>query len=571
MFITASPYQHIINGDKSVPLSAACLKPNALSKLQNAKEPFLFQEIAPINTSDFNKWSAETHRIVNIICNIYEELFNFNLDANGRDIVFYNWISYLVFHFKSMNLEYQHLKTHDHSLSVALPKSKAMKTPKSINDLRAMLQKDSFNEALLFYFISDKDFKIDEIISFLKSSAKENNTRSIKNILKSYLKRFHLFCTKYSHRITPDNSLTSMFKNNIELMPDIDDFNFIYSDIDLEKRIKLFKLLSKSFKNKNIDSSNKLALFLSCYIPITMFEDLTKIEKLSKSFSFKKDSFFYSKTVHYNNELFKIKLADEMQSNNLKLVISCHGGAYHLPMWSDRDWEKRISTYMIPFSVTKSNLNNFERNKVLTRPLFLEKRNNEISSPIIFDEILIIGTTFEIYRTGVAPFPDPWQMSKKYADNILETIAGLKNIYKKIYFRPHFNDYGWAISEYLSSNDDCINILDPRKESLEFNLKRFKSVINTADTTALIKCFHADILNIGLIDPEIFFHNNVHRVINNLYEKKVFFKNSSSLISFLQELSSNQLNIEEITNRNKAINDYLKFQQDQQIKNVIYQ
>ena len=55
MFITASPYQHIINGDKSVPLSAACLKPNALSKLQNAKEPFLFQEIAPINTSDFNK------------------------------------------------------------------------------------------------------------------------------------------------------------------------------------------------------------------------------------------------------------------------------------------------------------------------------------------------------------------------------------------------------------------------------------------------------------------------------------------------------------------------------------
>jgi putative transferase (TIGR04331 family) len=569
--ITASPYQYIKHGNKSVPLSAACLKPNALSRLQNTKEPFLFQEIVPINTSDFNKWSAESLRIVNIICNIYEELFNFNLDSNGRDIVFFNWISYLVFHFKSMNIEYQHLKTYDHLLSVALPKTKVIETPKSINDLRVMLQKDSFNEALLFYFISDKDFKTNEIISFLTSTAKKNNTRSLKTILKSYIKRFHLFCTKFSYRITPDNSLTSMFKDNIELMPDIDDFNFIYSDIDLEKRIKFFKLLSKNFKNRNIDSFNKLALFLSCYIPVTMFEDITRIEKLSKSFSFKKGSFFYSKTVHYNNELFKIKLANEMQSNNMKLVISCHGGGYHLPKWSDRDWEKRISNYMIPFSVTKNNLKNFERNRVIDRSLLSQKNNNEINSPIIFDEILIIGTSFEIYRTGVAPFPDQWQMCKKYADSILEIVAGLKNIYKKIYFRPHFNDYGWAISEYLSSNDDCINIIDPRKESLESNLKKFKLVINTADTTALIKCFHADILNIGLIDPEIYFDNNLHKVINNLYEKKVFFKNSTSLISFLEELSCSQLDIEEITSRNNAINDYLKFQQDQQIKNVIYQ
>jgi len=571
MIITASSEQHILHGRESAPLSAGCLKPNALSKLKNTKEPFLFQQISPINTLEFNKWSSESLQIVDIIYNIYEELFNFNLDGNGRDIVFSNWVTYLVFHFKSMNFEYQYLKSKDPSMEAASPTNKVIKTPKSIKELRVMLQDNSFNEVLLSCFISNDEPTFYQIKDLIQNSANLNYEKSYKSILKSCIKKFHLFYSKYSRRVTPDNFLTSLFRDNIELIPDLDDFDFIYSCVDLEQRSKLFLLLSNKFKDENIDSFNKLALFLSCYIPVTMFEDIAEIQKLAKSVNFKPNTYFYSKTLHYNNELFKLKLAEEIECNQMKLVISCHGGAYHLPMWSDRDWEKRIATYMIPFSTTHNDLKNFEANKAISRSLLINKNNNDSRLSITFDDVLIIGTTFEIYRTGVVPFPDQWQMCEKYANSILETIADLKKIYKNVYFRPHFNDYGWSLSEYLTSNDSDINIIDPRKESLERNLKKFKSVINTADTTAVIKCFHKDILNMGLIDPQIYFDNNVPEIIKGLYDNKVYFREPLHLIEFLKDISNNQLTAQNIIDRNQAIDNYLKYQQEQQIKNVIYE
>ena len=65
-------------------------------------------------------------------------------------------------------------------------------------------------------------------------------------------------------------------------MPDLDDFGFIYSCVDLEQRSKFFLLLSDKLKDENIDSFNQLALFLSCYIPVTMFEDISRNSKASK-------------------------------------------------------------------------------------------------------------------------------------------------------------------------------------------------------------------------------------------------------------------------------------------------
>ena len=75
----------------------------------------------------------------------------------------------------------------------------------------------------------------------------------------------------------------------------------------------------------------------------------------------------------------------------------------------------------------------------------------------------------------------------------------------------------------------------------------------------------------GLIDPQIYFDNNVPEIIKGLYDNKVYFREPLHLIEFLKDISNNQLTAQNIIDRNQAIDNYLKYQQEQQIKNVIYE
>ena len=554
MYLTISHSQYKIYKNESVPLSSACFKPNALSSLKSQKKKHLFQEIKPMKKSEFDRWSSETLQVVEIIANIYEKMFNLNFNKKGMDLVFSNWISYLIFHFKSMHFEYSFIKKKYNSLEVAPPINKYIKIPLTIKELRVFLQNDHFNEIMFFYFVSENNFSFYDLSKIVKENH-HIKKKSFKNFLKSLLKRFHLIYSTFFSNIYPDNFVTSKLKDNYELMPDLDDFNFHYSKIDLDLRQKFYSILKKKLKDiKNLEY-NKISLLLSYFIPISMFEDILKIKKLSTSFNFRKNSIFYSKTAHYNNELFKIKLAEELKSNKLKLAIICHGGGYHHPMWFDRDWERRFADYLIPHKKTnyKKYVSKFTKFK------FTKSSN-------LFDEVLIVGTTFEIYRSGWFPVPDQWQMCQKYADSIINLITGLNSIYKSIYFRPHFNDYGWGLTEYLLSHHHNLKIIYPKEESLESNIKRFKTIINTADTTAMIKCFQNTNFNIGLIDP-LYFDDNMNEIINRLYDCNIYFKNPNDLIKFLKNLSVNSLSNDELLNRKIAISDYLQFMSDCQTKN----
>ena len=75
----------------------------------------------------------------------------------------------------------------------------------------------------------------------------------------------------------------------------------------------------------------------------------------------------------------------------------------------------------------------------------------------------------------------------------------------------------------------------------------------------------------GLIDPQIYFDNNVPEIIKGLYDNKVYFREPLHLIEFLKDISHNQLTAENLIDRDQAISDYLKYQQDEQIKNVVYE
>lgn len=556
MKIAVSSRQFKKNEGNCEPMSAACFKPNALNILEKDKK-FMFQSIPAIRTKTFNEWSDESQKVVKIIYLSYLELFDLDLDEKGVDIIFYNWVTYLIFHYKSASEEYNYLKNKNLNLKVESPFHKLVNIPKNIKELRVMLQSDDFNESLAYYFIENKIRNFEQLENIINKTNIQNESRTLKQQLKSLIKRLHLITSKKHINIFPDNFLVRIISNNFELMPDMDDYNFTYSDFNNSLRKRLYFHLKNGFLDAGIDNHNSIALYLSCYIPKALLEDFKKIEEISDKITFKQGSNFFLKTAHYNNELLKIKLAKEVKVNNIEIIITSHGGGYHLPKWTDRDWEKRIASKIIPFSQFRQRTNL----KTINRPPDLKNvKTKNYFIPEDYNNVLVVGTTFEIYRSGVLPAPDQWQMCEKYAESLSSLCYQLKNIYKKVYFRPHFNDYGWNLPEYLKSHNPHLCMIDPKEVTLEENLRNFKSIINTADTTAILKCFNSNIFHLGLIDPMIWYDNEIIEEIKLLYKNKIFFKDPIKLCQFIETTKKYKIPNDIISEKQSSIDNFLYYQ-----------
>ena len=167
------------------------------------------------------------------------ELFDLDLDEKGVDIIFYNWVTYLIFHYKSASEEYNYLKNKNLNLKVESPFHKLVNIPKNIKELRVMLQSDDFNESLAYYFIENKIRNFEQLENIINKTNIQNESRTLKQQLKSLIKRLHLITSKKHINIFPDNFLVRIISNNFELMPDMDDYNFTYSDFNNSLRKRL--------------------------------------------------------------------------------------------------------------------------------------------------------------------------------------------------------------------------------------------------------------------------------------------------------------------------------------------
>jgi putative transferase (TIGR04331 family) len=319
--------------------------------------------------------------------------------------------------------------------------------------------------------------------------------------------------------------------------------NFVNFNImkDIENDI-----LFRDINNKFEDSYLSLAIKL---IPKSYLENFKEYSIFSSTIFPQSPLFAVTGTGHFNNDIFKIWMANRLQKS--KLIIIQHGGHYGLGKISNcQAWEFDISDYFLSWGWL-----NKSYPKIIPYGKFIKpiSKNLKIKSQILY----IIGSGNDRYISSTISMPlgEQWL---DYINSITKFINNLdSNIISKTIIRPYPSKIGWDQDKIYNDNFKSIKI-EKMTTDINESIRKARLVLCTWNSTNFLNLLYSNIPTVCFWDQNLFeIEKTAQPLINQLYRTKVLHKNYQSASLFINK------------NWEKIDNWWYSSQTQQSIKNFI--
>lgn len=314
----------------------------------------------------------------------------------------------------------------------------------------------------------------------------------------------------------------SIFMKKIDLSKDIGERNII---INFQTKNTFEKSIVKQIVN---------------FFPISHLEGMNKIRSFIKKVEIK-SKYIFTTYGHINNDLFKVWLANKIDSKKSKLIIAHHGGTVEKVV-NYNSWEN-ISDKLIGWE-----RNTKKRDYIQLNPIFLCKETSVIKNftnllknftkPFFKKKILFLTTSSSLY-------------TYRLEDRILSSQMKLTLNFWKIFFNklptnikneiqirnnPKFDP--WNLKKDLNfffKKDVCSNF-----KNINTDIYRSKILINTSMSTTFFQSMYSEIPTILLLKEDLWnLSLDGKKIYNILKKNKVIFTNPKLLVNHLIQINKN--------------------------------
>ena len=353
-----------------------------------------------------------------------------------------------------------------------------------------------------------------------KSELNKNKNKIMVNIkeLIVYVYGFFLRKQKYVFHITG-----TRFFNHLNIYLKLVSFPYLF----LPKKFKVkqhdnFKLRN----NLNIDLSNKILKslinkMLSKYLPRSFLEDYEYYKLKADSFFPKNPKKIITYTGYYNDDLFKIYVANSLK--NTSYEVFQHGGGFGvLPV---HDEEKMIEETADTFHTwgwekhkQKKKLRYSPIGSFHLKNIFIKSSKNKLNIVCPLTEWSLLN--FKML-SGYNSYGQLF-----YLETIMNGVKMFPSeILNHFKFRLQNSTKGWNIKKRLIQNDLEKNILET-KGNFRNDLKFAKFCFITTNSSTLMEALYSDIPTVVYLDPNYFpIREDAKLFYKELYDAEILFYN----------------------------------------------
>ena len=287
-------------------------------------------------------------------------------------------------------------------------------------------------------------------------------------------------------------------------------------------------------------------------IPSSYLENYKHIENYySSKFIKKKGCIISTSNAHYNNDNFKIWLANQIEKDS-KLVLFQHGGTIGIAKfyWPQKH-SLEISNYFISFGWK----NNNSKIKPLGNIFLYDKIKNKIKKK---NKLLIVFTTEIRYSSYIGAKPISSGMLKELKKNI-SLIKNLNdNVVNNTIIRLHHKDYGWKWKSRIQKEIKNIQFSNTSTKITKY-YSESKIVVHCYNATSFLETINLNIPTIIYLDKNSNLLNSKSiKIFKLLKSVGIFHDNFKSASKQINHVWNNVENWWSSHSTQKALNEFKK-------------
>jgi putative transferase (TIGR04331 family) len=277
-----------------------------------------------------------------------------------------------------------------------------------------------------------------------------------------------------------------------------------------------------SFKPKN-KFENFLKKIIIDFIPknyLTNYSNiLSKLDKLNLPI---KPKYIFTSIAIYNNDIFRIWVAEKKKIYSSRLIINQHGGMFGIVKFSQvQDYLLKVCYKYLSFGWT---INKYKKKIIPFYNIFL--RTVIQSNKLKKKNLIMIMASDPKYTHALSAKP----MTGQIIDDLYFKIKLIKNlnpyIFKELTIRLYPEDFGWDLRNIIKKNIRDINFCN-NNISLNNYYKNSKLIIHTYNSTTLLEAMNSNIPSIVILNKDFWeLSNQAQKIFGILRLSNIFFDNS---------------------------------------------
>lgn len=304
------------------------------------------------------------------------------------------------------------------------------------------------------------------------------------------------------------------------------------------KKIELKKIINERNIAINFNTQNSfektIVKKIINFFPISHLEGMNKIRSITQKINLK-SKYIFTVYGHVNNDLFKVWLAEQIESKNSKLIIAHHGGTIEKEV-NFNSWEN-VSDILIGWEKKDKTSKKY----IQLNPNFLDKGGQNFKKIYkIFskNKILFLTSSSSLYTyrledrvlsSQINSYIDHWKFFFNYLPLKLKNRIVVRN-------NPQFDP--WNLNKNLNSffkKKVCTNTKDVYKD-----LYSSQILINTSMSTTFFQSMDSGVPVLLLLKDDLWnLSVNGKKIYNILKKNKIIFTDSKLMAIHLVKIYKN--------------------------------
>jgi putative transferase (TIGR04331 family) len=232
-----------------------------------------------------------------------------------------------------------------------------------------------------------------------------------------------------------------------------------------------------------------------------------------------KPKYIFTSIDIYNNDIFRIWVAEKKKNYFSRLIINQHGGMFGIAKFSYvQDYLLKVCDKYLSFGWT---LNEFKKKIIPYYNLFLPSIRH--SNKLKKNNLIIIMSSDPKYVHTLSARP----ISSQVIDDLYFKLKLIKNvnsnINKELMIRLYPIDFGWNIKDLIKKNIGDINFCND-SISLQSYYKNSKLIVHTYNSTTILETMNSNIPSIILLNKDFWeLSNEAKKIFSILRLNNIFF------------------------------------------------